>query len=70
MSKNTEYILEGLADSEGLNGVLASLIAVAERKAKSKCGDKVSANQWSRITRRLKELREWCAEFGPGSTCR
>jgi hypothetical protein len=33
MSKNTEYILESLADSEGLNGALASLIAVAERKA-------------------------------------
>ena len=70
MSKSTEYILESLADSEGLNGVLASLIAVAERKAKSKYGDKVSANQWSRTIRRLKELREWCAEFGPGSTCR
>ncbi len=72
MSKNVriEYILESLVDGESLDSLITSLIAIAEKKAQSRYSNKVAVNQWSRTARRLKELREWCAEFGPGSTCR
>jgi len=56
-----EYLLESLVEGESLDGVLTSLIVIAEKKA---------ANQWSRAARRLKKLREWCAKFGPDSDCR
>ena len=58
---STEYLLESLVEGESLDGVLTSLIVIAEKKA---------VNQWIRAARRLKELREWCAKFGPDSDCR
>ena len=61
---STEYLLESLVEGESLDGVLTSLIVIAERKAQSKYSNKVTANQWSRAARRLKELREWCARLG------
>ena len=67
---STEYLLESLVDGESLDGVLTSLIVIAEKKAQSQHGNKVTVKQWSRAARRLKELREWCAKFGPGSDCR
>jgi hypothetical protein len=65
-----EYLLESLVEGESLDGVLTSLIVIAEKKAQSRYSNKVTVHQWSRAARRLKELREWCAEFGPGSDCR
>jgi hypothetical protein len=65
-----EYLLESLVDGESLDGVLTSLIVIAEKKAQSQYSNKVTVNQWSRAARRFKELREWCAKFGPGSDCR
>ena len=72
MSKNerNEYLLDCFVDGEGLDTVLASFIAIAEKKARNQYADKITANQWNRTVRRLKELREWCSKFGPGSTCR
>jgi hypothetical protein len=67
---STEYLLESLINSESLDGVLTSLIVIAEKKAQSQYSNKVTVNQWSRGARRLKELREWRAKFGPGSDCR
>ena len=67
---STEYLLESLVDGESLDGVLTSLIVIAEKKAQSQYSNKVTVNQWSRVARRLKELREWCAKFGPSSDCR
>jgi hypothetical protein len=67
---STEYLLESLVEGESLDGVLTSLIVIAEKKAKSQYSNKVTVKQWSRTARRLKELREWCAKFGPGSDCR
>jgi len=67
---STEYLLESLVNGESLDRVLASLIVIAEKRAQSQYSNKVTVNQWSRAARRLKELREWCAEFGPGSDCR
>jgi hypothetical protein len=65
-----EYLLESLVEGESLDGVLTSLIVIAEKKAQSQHSNKVTVKQWSRTARRLKELREWCAKFGPGSDCR
>jgi hypothetical protein len=65
-----EYLLESLVEGESLDGVLTFLIVIAEKKAQSQHGNKVTVKQWSRAARRLKELREWCAKFGPGSDCR
>ena len=65
-----EYVLECLVERESLDGVLATLIAIAEKKAKTNANDKRTAAQWNRSLRRLIELRAWCAEFGPGSGCR
>lgn len=31
---------------------------------------RTEARQWERTGRRLKELADWCREFGPGSGCR
>ena len=67
---STEYLLESLVEGESLNGVLTSLIVIAEKKAQNQYSNKVIVNQWSCAARRLKELREWCAKFGPGSDCR
>ncbi len=67
---STEYLLESLVDGESLDGVLTSLIVIAEKKAQSQYSNKVTVKQWSRAARRLKELREWCAKFGPSSDCR
>ena len=69
-TSSTEYLLESLVDGESLDGVLTSLIVIAEKKAQSQPSNKVTVNQWSRAARHLKELREWCAKFGPGSDCR
>ncbi len=66
----TQYLLECLVESESLDGLLCALIAIAERNAESPDSDKLAAKQWNRTLRRLRELREWCAEFGPGSDCR
>jgi hypothetical protein len=57
---STEYLLESLVDGESLDGVLTSLMVIAEKKAQSQPSNKVTVNQWSRAARRLKELREWC----------
>ena len=62
--------VECLIESESLDGVLARLISIAEKKAKDRHSDRLTAAQWRRATRRLIELRAWCAEFGPGSGCR
>ena len=62
---STEYLLESLVDGESLGGVLTSLMVIAEKKAQSQYSNKVTVKQWSRAARRLKELREWCAKFGP-----
>jgi hypothetical protein len=70
MNDRTQQLLECLVDSESLDGVLARLIVTAEKKARSQYSDKRSVAQWNRALRRLKELRAWCAEFGPGSGCR
>ena len=67
---STEYLLESLVEGESLDGVLTSLIVIAEKKAQSQHSNKVTVKQWTRAARRLKELREWCAKFGPGSDCR
>ena len=67
---STEYLLEALVNGESLDGVLTSLIVIAEKKAQSQYSNKVTAKQWSRAASRLRELREWCAKFGPGSDCR
>jgi hypothetical protein len=67
---STKYLLESLVDGESLDRVLTSLIVIAEKKAQSQYSNKVTVNQWSRAARRLKELRAWCAKFGPGSDCR
>ena len=67
---STEYLLESLVNGESLDGVLASLIVIAEKKAQSQHSNKATIKQWSRAAGRLKELREWCAKFGPGSDCR
>jgi len=69
-TNSTEYLLESLVHGESLDGVLTSLMVIAEKKAQSQYSNKVAVNQWSRAARRLKELREWCAKFGPGSDCR
>ena len=69
-TSSTEYLLESLIHDESLDGVLTSLIVIAEKKAQSRHSNKVTVHQWSRAARRLKELRDWCAEFGPGSDCR
>jgi hypothetical protein len=63
----TEYFLECIVEDEGLDEVLNSLIAIAEKKAQSEQNHKLIAKQCSRASRRLNELREWCAEFGLGS---
>jgi hypothetical protein len=68
-TRSTEYLLESLVDGESLDCVLTSLIVIGKRKAQSKYSNKVTVNQWSRAARRLKELREWCARFGPASDC-
>ena len=67
---STEYLLESLVDGESLDSVLTSLIVIAEKKAQSQHSNKATIKQWSRAAGRLKELREWCAKFGPGSDCR
>jgi len=67
---STEYLLESLVEGESLDGVLTFLIVIAEKKAQSQYSNKVTVKQWSRTARRLKELREWCVKFGPGSDCR
>ncbi len=63
-------VLECLVDSESLDGVLARLIVIAEKKAQSRHANRLTAAQWTRALRRLTELRAWCGEFGPGSGCR
>jgi hypothetical protein len=70
MNDRTQQLLESLVDSESLDGILARLIATAEKKTRSQHTDKCSIARWARAHRRLKELRAWCAEFGPGSDCR
>ena len=65
-----EYLLESLVDGESLDGVLTSLMVIAEKKAQSQHSNKATIKQWSRAAGRLKDLREWCAKFGPGSDCR
>jgi hypothetical protein len=55
---------------KALMASLTSLIVIDEKKAQSQYSNKVTVNQWSRAARRLKELREWCAKFGPDSDCR
>ncbi len=66
----TQYLLECLVESENLDGLLSALVAIAEKNARSPYSDKLAARQWTRTLRRLRELREWCVEFGPGSGCR
>jgi hypothetical protein len=63
-----EYLLESLVEGESLDGVLTSLIVIAEKKAQSQYSNKVTVNQWSRAARRFKELREWCASSAPAPT--
>ena len=67
---STEYLLESLVEGESLDGVLAYLIVIAEKKAQSQHSNKVTVKQWSRTARRLNEFRVWCTKFGPGSDCR
>ncbi len=43
-----EYLLESLVEGESLDGVLTSLIVIAEKKAQSQHGNKVTVKQWSR----------------------
>jgi hypothetical protein len=43
---------------------------IAEKKAQNQYSNKVIVNQWSCAARRLKELREWYAKFGPDFDCR
>ncbi len=68
-AERTEYLLDSLIEGESLDGILEALAGIAEKKARSH-SNKVRVNQWSRASRRLKELRTWCAELGPGSECR
>ena len=65
-----EYLLEALVDGESLDSVLTSLIVIAEKKAQNQYSNKVIVNQWGCAARRLKELREWYAKFGPDFDCR
>ncbi len=69
-NERTEYLLDCFVDGEGLDRVLESFVAIAEKKARNQYANKITTNQWKRTARRLKELREWCAKFGPGSDCR
>ena len=43
---------------------VAELNGAEDRSLRMEC------RQWERTGRKLKELADWCREFGPGSGCR
>jgi hypothetical protein len=70
MDDRSRNLLECLVDTESFDAVLTTLAVIAHEKAEYPDVDKYEAKQWSRASERLVRLRDWCAEFGPGSGCR
>jgi hypothetical protein len=70
MDDRSRNLLECLVDTESFDAVLTTLAVIAHEKAEHPNVNKYEAKLWSRASDRLVKLRDWCAEFGPGSDCR
>jgi hypothetical protein len=73
-----EYDREALfrfMGTQGYQTFFDGLAEVAADRVKDLAGTedrslRTEMRQWERTGRRLKELADWCREFGPGSGCR
>ena len=63
-------LLECLVDTESFDDVLITLADIARAKAVDPAANKHEQKQWRKANDRLVMLRDWCAQFGPGSDCR
>jgi hypothetical protein len=62
--------LECLVDCASFDDVLAALAEITRAKSENLASEKYEQKQWRKAGERLVMLREWCAQFGPGSNCR
>lgn len=67
MDKRSEKLLENLLKTEAFNDFLSSLAIVTHRMAFEPWLGKTESKQWLKVTDRILKLKDWCAEFGPGS---
>jgi len=75
MDECSKNILDCLVGSHGLTHVVGALSEIAANTSTVHMADgsrdsKREAKQWSKMSTRLMDLHDWCAEFGPGSDCR
>ncbi len=67
MDKRSETLLEGLLETHEFDDFLSGLAVVIHRRAFKPEFAKNESKQWLKVTDRILKLKEWCAEFGPGS---
>jgi hypothetical protein len=70
MDDRSRRLLECLVDTESFDDVLITLADIARAKAEDPSANKHEQKQWRKANDRLGMLRDWCAQFGPGSNCR
>ena len=70
MDDRSRRLLECVLDNESFDDVLITLACIAHAKSENPAADKYEQKQWRKASDRLVMLREWCAQFGPGSGCR
>jgi hypothetical protein len=70
MDDRSRRFLECLVDSESFDDLLITLVDITHAKADDPAAKKHEQKQWRKASDRLVVLRDWCAQFGPGSDCR
>ena len=67
MDKHSENLLERLLENHEFEDFLSTLAVVIHHHALKPEFTKTECKQWLKVTDRILKLKEWCAEFGPGS---
>jgi hypothetical protein len=70
MDDRSRRRLECVLDTESFDDVLIALAGITHAKSEDRAAEKYEQKQWRKASDRLVMLRDWCAQFGPGSGCR
>jgi len=69
MEVGSNLLLERPIATESFNAILSEMAVITALKAEY-FKDKAEAKQWTKVSDRLVQLRDWSQLYGPGSGCK